>query len=125
MAKLNIIYKAASGQGVSEIAVVQFADGCRIYTRIGASRREMPRPATHFETDSVLREARHWLAGRNRCEEIGHPWANQYEGGAQDPADAFARYGREPRRPYCKPTVTEGDWEEVVIGDVIRRNPAA
>ena len=114
MAKLNVLYKAASGQGVSEIAVVKFSNGCRIYTRIGATRRDMPRPATHFEVTSVLQEARDWLTDRNRCEAAGNPWANQFDGGAAHPADAFAQYGHEPRKPYTPPTVTERDFEHLI-----------
>lgn len=108
MAKLNILYKATSEQGVSEIAVVKFADGCRIYTRIGATRRDMPRQATHFAVDSVLQEAQEWLAERNRCEINGNPWANQHQGGVAHPADAFARYGHEPRKPYSRPELQAG-----------------
>jgi hypothetical protein len=95
MARENIIYWQASEQGVSEITVVKYKAGCGVYTRIGAIRRYMPRPVTHFDAESVVREAAAWIADRTRCEQAGNPWANQYDGHVPHPGDVVDIYGKD------------------------------
>jgi len=94
MARTNTIYRQASERGVSEVAVVKYGNGCRIYTRIGGVYRDMPRPATHFDPESVVREAEAWIADRTHCEQMGSPWADQYEGHAPHPGDVVETYGK-------------------------------